>query len=50
MALALADSIAGVGRDLNDQARRYLAWWCKGGYSVTLPPQEASGDYKIVIM
>ena len=26
MALALADSIASVGWDLNDQARRYVAW------------------------
>jgi len=34
MALALADSIAGVGWDLNDQARRYTAWWRKGEYSV----------------
>jgi len=34
MALALADSIANVGWDLNDQARRYLAWWRKGQYSV----------------
>ena len=34
MALALADSIASVGWDLNDQARRYLAWYDKGWYSV----------------
>jgi ADP-ribosyl-[dinitrogen reductase] hydrolase len=34
MALALADSIANVGWDLNDQARRYTAWWQKGEYSV----------------
>ena len=34
MALALADSIASVGWDLNDQARRYVAWWSKGEYSV----------------
>jgi len=34
MALALADSIAEVGWDLNDQARRYVAWWQKGEYSV----------------
>jgi ADP-ribosyl-[dinitrogen reductase] hydrolase len=33
MALALADSIARVGWDLNDQARRYLAWWKNGEYS-----------------
>ncbi|MBM3457833.1 MAG: ADP-ribosylglycohydrolase family protein [Armatimonadetes bacterium] len=35
MALALADSIAGVGWDLNDQARRYVDWWQNGAYSVT---------------
>ena len=34
MALALADSIASVGWDLNDQARRYVAWWRNGTYSV----------------
>jgi ADP-ribosylglycohydrolase len=34
MALALADSIASVGWDLDDQARRYLAWCEKGWYSV----------------
>jgi ADP-ribosylglycohydrolase len=34
MALALADSITAVGWDLNDQARRYVAWWRKGEYSV----------------
>lgn len=34
MALALADSIAAVGWDLNDQAKRYLEWWSKGKYSV----------------
>jgi len=34
MALALADSIAEVGWDLNDQAERYLAWWQTGAYSV----------------
>ena len=34
MALALADSIATVGWDLNDQARHYIAWWRKGEYSV----------------
>ena len=34
MALALADSIGSVGWDLNDQARRYVAWWQKGEYSV----------------
>jgi ADP-ribosylglycohydrolase len=35
MALALADSIAEAGWDLNDQARRYVAWWREGAYSVT---------------
>lgn len=34
MALALADSIAQVGWDLNDQARRYVQWWKTGKYSV----------------
>ena len=34
MALALADSIATVGWDLNDQADRYVQWWNTGKYSV----------------
>jgi ADP-ribosylglycohydrolase len=34
MALALADSIADVGWDLNDQTERYVAWWRTGAYSV----------------
>src|SRR5579871_4743283 len=34
MALAMADSIAQAGWDINDQARRYVAWWKKGEYSV----------------
>src|SRR5262245_41134703 len=34
MALALADSIADVGWDLDDQARRYLTWYRTGEYSV----------------
>src|SRR5262245_20086045 len=34
MALALADSIADVGWELNDQAERYLTWWRTGAYSV----------------
>lgn len=34
MALALADSIADVGWDLNDQMERYIAWWRRGEYSV----------------
>ena len=34
MALALADSIASVGWDLNDQARRYLDWLHRAKYSV----------------
>lgn len=34
MALALADSIALNGRDLHDQARRYVSWWRTGAYSV----------------
>jgi ADP-ribosylglycohydrolase len=35
MALALADSIATVGWDLNDQANRYVEWYRTGKYSVT---------------
>lgn len=34
MALALADSIAEVGWDINDQAERYIKWWRIGAYSV----------------
>lgn len=34
MALALADSIASVGWDLNDQAVRYCEWYRTGKYSV----------------
>jgi ADP-ribosyl-[dinitrogen reductase] hydrolase len=34
MALALADSIASAGWDLDDQARRYLAWLHRAEYSV----------------
>jgi ADP-ribosyl-[dinitrogen reductase] hydrolase len=34
MALALADSIVTIGWNLDDQARRYVAWWTKGEYSV----------------
>lgn len=34
MALALAESMATVGWDLNDQARRYVQWWQTGNYSV----------------
>ncbi len=34
MALALADSIANVGWDPEDQIRRYLAWYQGGTYSV----------------
>jgi ADP-ribosylglycohydrolase len=34
MALALADSIAEVGWDLHDQAKRYVAWRRTGRYSV----------------
>ena len=34
MALALADSMASVGWDLNDQARRYVEWRQAGKYSV----------------
>src|SRR6202140_2886624 len=34
MALALADSIATAGWDLNDQADCYVQWWKTGKYSV----------------
>ena len=34
MALALADSMASVGWDLQDQMRRYTRWWREGAYSV----------------
>jgi len=34
MALALADSLAEAGWDLNDQARRYCEWMREGRYSV----------------
>ena len=34
MALALADSIATVDWNLNDQADRYVEWWKTGKYSV----------------
>lgn len=34
MCLALADSIAKVGWDLNDQAERYVQWMTNGKYSV----------------
>lgn len=34
MALALADSIAKSGWNLNDQANRYVQWWRNGKYSV----------------
>ena len=35
MALALADSLVSSGWDLADQARRYVAWWREGAYSIT---------------
>jgi ADP-ribosyl-[dinitrogen reductase] hydrolase len=34
MALALADSIANAGWDLEDQLHRYVQWWRDGKYSV----------------
>ena len=34
MALALADSVAKAGWDLDDQMRRYVRWWRDGAYSV----------------
>ncbi|MCY2993238.1 MAG: hypothetical protein NTY19_35950 [Planctomycetota bacterium] len=33
-AAALADNIACAGWDLNDQVKRYVAWWRRGEYSV----------------
>ena len=33
LAMALADSIAKAGWDLNDQAERYVQWWKTGKYS-----------------
>jgi ADP-ribosyl-[dinitrogen reductase] hydrolase len=38
MALALADSIAEAGWDLNDQTQRYVEWWKTGKYSVIGSP------------
>lgn len=34
MALALSDSLAETGWSLDDQMRRYVAWWREGAYSV----------------
>ena len=34
MALALAESLVKAGWDLNDQARRYVAWWRAENYTV----------------
>jgi ADP-ribosylglycohydrolase len=34
MALALADSIGSGEWDINDQARKYVAWWRTGAFSV----------------
>ncbi len=52
MALALADSIATAGWDLNDQAGRYVQWWQTGKYSVNgrcfdigITTRSALGDY-----
>lgn len=54
MALALADSIAAVGWDLNDQARRYVDWWRNGTYSVIgrcfdigIATSRALGDFEL---
>jgi ADP-ribosylglycohydrolase len=54
MALALADSIAQVDWDLNDQARRYVAWWRTGKYSVNgrcfdigLTTRAALGNFQV---
>ncbi len=52
MALALADSIATTGWDLNDQADRCVEWWKTGKYSVNgrcfdigITTRSALGDY-----
>jgi ADP-ribosylglycohydrolase len=47
MALALADSIAEVGWDLNDQAERYIKWWRTGAYSVNGRCFEAIERYEL---
>lgn len=54
MALALADSIATAGWDLNDQADRYVQWWRTGKYSVNgrcfdigITTQNAFGNYLV---
>ncbi len=54
MALALADSIATAGWDLNDQADRYVQWWQTGKYSVNgrcfdigITTQSALGNYLV---
>jgi len=54
MALALADSIATSGWDLNDQADRYVEWWKTGKYSVNgrcfdigITTRSALGNYVV---
>jgi len=59
MAIALADSIAEVGWDINDQVERYIKWWRTGAYSVNgrcfdigntmLPSQAAAGDHRFKV-
>lgn len=48
LALALADSIGSVGWDLNDQARRYVAWWKQGEYSASGITIRGSSHWTIV--
>jgi len=55
MALALADSIASAGWDLNDQADRYVQWWRTGKYSVNgrcfdigVATREALANYQVL--
>jgi ADP-ribosyl-[dinitrogen reductase] hydrolase len=52
MALALADSFATTGWNLNDQAERYVQWWKTGEYSVNgrcfdigITTRSALGDF-----
>jgi ADP-ribosylglycohydrolase len=46
MALALADSIATAGWDLNDQADRYVQWW-GSGKSFNYPHLQPQGRVKV---
>jgi hypothetical protein len=57
MALALADSMASAGWDLNDQAERYVQWWQTGKYSVNgrcfdigITTRSALGDFTHIVV